>query len=213
MRTAWTEEELAAAEGAIGRTFSDRALLKMSFTHSSLAVSGQQSNERLEFLGDAVLEILVTERLYHDVDAPEGTLTELRKRYVSKAALECAERRVGLMRFLRYAGGEDVLRGKTASNLFEAVLGAIYLDGGMEAAKAFLARTLEETDAVNYKSVLQEFTQPLEHTTPVYETAAEGGGYKSTVRALGREASAAGASKKAAESAAAKILYGILTQP
>ena len=109
MRTAWTEEELTAAEGAIGHTFSDRALLKMSFTHSSLAVSGQQSNERLEFLGDAVLEILVTERLYHDVDAPEGTLTELRKRYVSKAALECAERRVGLMRFLRYAGGEDVL--------------------------------------------------------------------------------------------------------
>ena len=212
MRTAWTEEELTAAEGAIGHTFSDRALLKMSFTHSSLAVSGQQSNERLEFLGDAVLEILVTERLYHDVEAPEGTLTELRKRYVSKAALECAERRVGLVRFLRYAGGEDVLRGKTASNLFEAVLGAIYLDGGMEAAKAFLARTLEETDAVNYKSVLQEYTQPLEHTTPVYETAAEGGGYKSTVRALGREASAAGASKKAAESAAAKILYGILTQ-
>ena len=213
MSAAWREEELAAAEQALGYAFSDRELLKSCLTHASLVNSGEVSNERLEFLGDAVVELLVTEKLYRDVDAREGTLTELRKRYVSKGALERAEGRVGLMRFLHYAGGADALRGKTASNLFEAAVGAIYLDGGMSAAKAFLARTLEETEPENFKSALQELVQKYEHATPVYETEAAENGYKSTVRALGREAQGAGTNKKAAEVAAAKILYGILSQP
>ena len=207
MTAAWSEEELAAAERALGYAFSDRELLKTCFTHASLVNGGQVSNERLEFLGDAVLELLVTEKLYRDVDAREGTLTELRKQYVSKGALERAEEKIGLMRFLRYAGGEETVRGKTASNLFEAAVGAIYLDGGMAAARAFLARTLEATDTDNYKSALQEYVQKYEHVTPVYETVAGAEGYESTVRALGQTARGTGASKKAAETAAAKSLY------
>ena len=213
MTAEWTEEELCAAEETLGHKFSDRALLRTCFTHASLVNSGEVSNERLEFLGDAVLELYVTEKLYRDSGAREGELTELRKRFVSREALSAAEARLGLVRFLRYAGGEDALRGKTASNLFEAAVGAIYLDGGMSAAKAFLARTLEETEPENFKSALQELVQKYEHATPVYETEAAENGDKSTVRALGREAQGAGANKKAAEVAAAKILYGILSQP
>lgn len=212
MNFEWKEEELAEAERVLGHTFSDRGLLKTCFTHASLTNAGYTSNERLEFLGDAVLELLVTEKLYRSIDAREGTLTELRKRYVSKSALERAERRIGLMRFLRYAGGEDTIRGKTASNLFEAALGAIYLDGGMAAAKTFLMRTLEAIDPDNFKSVLQEFVQKSEHAPPVYETVADGDGYRSVVRARGQEACGTGTSKKAAETAAAKNLYGILSK-
>ena len=212
MTAEWTEEELCAAEEALGHKFSDRALLRTCFTHASLVNSGQTSNERLEFLGDAVLELVVTEKLYRDVDAREGTLTELRKKYVSKGALERAEARAGLMRFLRYAGGEDTLRGKTASNLFEAAVGAIYLDGGMAAARAFLARTLEETETDNYKSALQEYVQKYEHVTPVYRTAEAAGGYESTVCALGQSACGTGKSKKEAEMSAAKKLYGKLSK-
>ena len=210
MTGAWTDGTAAAAERAIGYTFRDKGLLVTSFTHASLTQKGYVSNERLEFLGDAVLELLVTERLYRDSDAREGELTELRKRYVSKSALERAERRLGVLKFLRYGSGEDALRGKTASNLIEAIVGAIYLDGGIEAARAFLTRTLEETDTENYKSALQEHTQKFDHTPPVYTTDAAEGGYTSTVCAMGRSASGAGATKKAAETAAAKKLYGIL---
>ena len=206
----WTEETARAAQDAIGYTFSDRSLLYTCFTHASCAAGGEESNERLEFLGDAVLELIVTERLYRDVGAREGVLTELRKRYVSKEALLCVERRIGLMRFLRYMGGEDALRGKTASNLVEAVIGALYLDGGMAAAQAFVARTFEETEIANYKTALQEYVQKIAHETPVYETSAYAGGYASTVCALGVRAAGTGANKKAAETDAAKNLYGIL---
>ena len=208
MNKTWTEETCVAAEKALGYAFSDRSLLKTCFTHASLAAeSGEESNERLEFLGDAVLEFLVTAWLYHSFDLPEGELTVLRTRYVSKQALERAEAKLGLMRFLRYQGGEDTLRGKTASNLFEAAVAAIYLDGGQDAAKAFLLRTLEETELYNYKSALQEYVQRYAHTTPVYETDACAEGYKSTVAALGERAEGTGANKKAAERAAAKNLY------
>ena len=124
--------EPSEAERALGYAFRDKALLHVCFTHASVA--GEESNERLEFLGDAVLELYVTEKLYRDSGAREGELTELRKRFVSREALSAAEARLGLVRFLRYAGGEDALRGKTASNLYEAAVGAIYLDGGYAAA-------------------------------------------------------------------------------
>ena len=202
--------ELPDAERAIGYTFTDKALLRTCFTHASVA--GQESNERLEFLGDAVLELYVTEKLYRDCAAREGELTELRKQYVSREALEEAERRLGLLRFLHYAGGADALRGKTASNLYEAVTGAIYLDGGYAAAEAFLARTLTGKSAENYKSALQELVQQREHTTPSYETAETENGFICEVHALGQSARGSGNSKKLAEQAAAKLLFGKLTE-
>ena len=104
MRTAWTEEELAVAEGAIGHTFSDRALLKMSFTHSSLAVSGQQSNERLEFLGDAILDAIVGDIVFkHFPGKREGFLTNTRSKIVQRETLNKLAVEIGLDKLVKYA--------------------------------------------------------------------------------------------------------------
>ena len=202
--------ELSGAERALGYRFRDAALLERCFTHAS--VTGKENNERLEFLGDAVLELYVTEKVLSDASAREGELTRRRQRYVSRAALEDAAHRLGILSFLQYAGGEDVLRGKTASNLFEAAVGAIYLDGGYAAAAEFLSRTLAEREPENYKSLLQEYVQERARPTPVYEPRAAAGGFVCEVCALGGSAQGSGTTKRAAEQAAAKVLYGKLTQ-
>ncbi len=203
--------EYAAIEGILGYTFRDKALLETAFTHSSYAyAAGVKSNERLEFLGDAVLQLAVTEALLAASDRDEGALTELRKQYVSRPALEQAEARAGLMPFLRHTGGEENIGGKTASNLFEAVIGAIYLDGGAAPVKRFLAKYLLKIKSENYKTVLQEYVQERDKTTPRYETREEAGEFVCTVTALAASASGKGPSKKAAETAAAKALCGKL---
>ncbi len=200
-----------AIESLIGYTFEDKDLLQTAFTHSSLAASdGEHDNERLEFLGDAVLELVVSEMLFRSSRSDEGKLTELRKQYVSQSALEKAEARLGLMQYLRYSGGEMNIAGKTRSNLFEAVAGAIYLDGGLPAAEKFLLSHLVEIGTENFKTILQEFVQERTHSTPHYATREEDGEYACTVCALGKEAEGRGQSKKAAETEAAKRLYAIL---
>ena len=209
----WSEETIHAAEETIGYTFQDRKLLKTCFTHRSYTnVHGEECNERLEFLGDAVLGLSVTETLYAARKDDEGKLTELRKQYVSKSALVQAEQRAGLMRFLRYCGGDENLKGKTPSNLFEAVVAGIYLDGGMKEVKRFLARYLSEIETENYKTILQEYVQERVKTTPDYSVREENGGYSCLVRALGKQATGRGESKKAAETEAAKNLYRLLTE-
>ncbi|MDE5897007.1 MAG: ribonuclease III, partial [Clostridia bacterium] len=165
----WGEETASLAEQAIGYAFRDRALLKTCFTHRSYTnYCGEPNNERLEFLGDAVLGMCVTEKLFLDCAADEGKLTELRKQYVSKNALSRAEAKAGLMRFLRYSGGESNVNGKTASNLFEAVVAGIYLDGGIDEVKKFLTRFLTVTETENYKTLLQELVQERTKSTPAY---------------------------------------------
>lgn len=209
----WTKEDEAAAEEAIGYTFRDKNLLRTAFTHNSYTnLRGEENNERLEFLGDAVLQLAVTESLYLHSAADEGELTRIRKNYVARPALERAADRAGLMRFMRYSGGESNIAGKTASNLFEAVTAAIYLDGGMEHARAFLRHFLTEAKLENYKSALQEYTQEREKKTPEYSGEDTEQGYRCTVTALGRSATAEAASKKLAEQDAAKALYEILTK-
>lgn len=209
----WDEGVRARAEERIGHSFRDKALLLTCFTHRSYANAfGGEDNERLEFLGDAVLQLAVTERLYRAFSGDEGALTELRKRLVSKRALTAAEERAGLMEFLRHSGGDENLGGKTESNLFEAVVAGLYLDGGMEAVGTFLDRYLVFTDTENYKTMLQEYVQECVKDTPCYETRATDGGFSCKVRALGRSAKGTGASKRAAETAAAKELLRILTE-
>lgn len=208
----WSEATYTAAEEAIGYSFKNRALLKTCFTHTSYTnLFGEENNERLEFLGDAVLGLAVTEMLYGARKDDEGRLTEIRKQYVSKPALEKAESKAGLMRFLRYSGGEENLKGKTASNLFEAVTAGVYLDGGMEEARKFLKRYLSEIETENYKTLLQELVQERTKSTPDYSVR-ESGKFICRVRALGFEASGEGESKKAAETNAARNLYKILTE-
>ena len=152
----WDGHTSSLAEQALGYVFQNKSLLKQCFTHKSFADNSHEPhNERLEFLGDAVLQFAVSESLYLREDTDEGRMTEMRKRYVSREALNKATAKAGILKFLRYAGGEDTIGGKTPSNLFEAVVAGIYLDGGMNAARAFLKRYLEEDEFCNYKSLLQ----------------------------------------------------------
>ncbi len=206
----WTEETVRRAEACIGYVFREKALLVAAFTHKTYAnVSGEADNERLEFLGDAVLQLSVTEDLYAGhPGAAEGKLTELRQQYVSKEALAQSERKLGLMRYLRHSAGESNLSDKTSSSLIEAVAGAIYLDGGFGAAKAFLGRCLTVAQTENYKTLLQEYVQERQKSTPVYrDEEQEAGTFRCSVSALGFTATGTGPSKKAAETAAAQALY------
>ncbi|MDE7158920.1 MAG: hypothetical protein K2N74_05020 [Clostridiales bacterium] len=209
----WSTCTREEAETAIGYRFRDEKILKRCFTHSSYSnLTGEESNERLEFLGDSVLQLFVTHLLFErNPHKQEGDLTEQRQKYVSQEALTSSEKKAGLMRFLRYSGGEDNVGGKTPSNLFEAVIAGIYLDGGYDSAKQFMGKFLTETDTVNYKNKLQELVQPIAHETPVYTGAEKEGKYTCTVTALGKSAEAVGENKKAAEKEAAKKLYQILS--
>ena len=139
-------------EKEIGYTFRDKALLKTAFVHSTYAnAHGGEDNERLEFLGDAVLELIVSERLYRMEErgrtASEGEMTEMRQRLVSGSALAAAARRLGLGEYLRFEGGASNVGEMTISSLFEALVAAIYLDpdGGYPAAERFVLENLELT--------------------------------------------------------------------
>lgn len=209
-----TEALLDEAEALIGYRFADRALLIEALTHKSWSnLSGGANNERLEFLGDAVLELVVSEWLYAaHPSAEEGELTALRQQYVSKTALGRLCRREGLMRFLRFSGGEQNLGKKTVESLPEALLGAIYLDGGLKAARKFVAQSLTPAQVVNYKSLLQEFVQKRTKVTPEYSSREQGGVHRCTVRAMGEEAQGEGENRPEAEYAAAEKLYRKLTE-
>ena len=159
-----------------------------------------------------MLQFAVSESLYLREDTDEGRMTEMRKRYVSREALNKATAKAGILKFLRYAGGEDTIGGKTPSNLFEAVVAGIYLDGGMNAARAFLKRYLEEDEFCNYKSLLQEYVQERTKNKPEYSTRQTDGGYGCTVRALGKEAEGFGKSKKLAEVSAAEQLLKLFKE-
>ena len=207
----WTKETERQAERTLGYTFRNKKLLLSAFTHKSYGIANDcEHNERLEFLGDSVLQLCVTERLFLRFDVDEGTLTERRQEYVSKEALSGAAERAGIMQYLRYLGGEHNVSGKTASNLFEAVLAAMYLDGGMEPVRAFLKKNLVRFTTGNYKTELQELVQGLTEQLPEYRVTGEKNAFECEVTALGISASGTGESKKAAEQRAAQALLKIL---
>lgn len=211
----FSETDLAEAEEAIGYSFRDKSLLKTCLTHSTWGkLRGAEDNERLEFLGDAVLSLIVSNRLFREnPEASEGQLTALRQQYVSGEPLEAFCKRAGFMRFLRHSGGEQNLGAKTVSSLPEAILGAVYLDGGYEEAQKFVWRYLEFTPSGNYRTLLQEYVQERTKKTPVYSPCREENGKQHcVVSALGREAHGSGDSKKTAETEAAEKLYRILVK-
>lgn len=129
----------------------DSSLLRLALTHSSFAneaTNRQEHNERLEFLGDAVLQLVVTEWLYrHNPQWSEGQLSQSRAAVVCEATLAEAAQRLNLGPKLRLGRGEERSGGRTKSSLladaFEAVIGAIFLDGGFERARAFIHRNLD----------------------------------------------------------------------
>lgn len=202
----FTKSQILALEKILLHTFSDRELLKTAFTHRTFANEyGGQDNERLEFLGDAVLELIISELVFSECKEDEGELTRLRQQFVSREALEEATDRAGLMDFLRFTGSENNVGGKTRSNLFESALGALYLDGGLAAARALCDKYLRFIRRENYKSLLQELVQE-EGEMPTYRTRERGEGFLSEVTALGKRGEGTGRSKQTAEADAARAL-------
>lgn len=171
--------------------FNDLNLLITAFTHRSYLnehkKTAQEHNERLEFLGDAVLELVVTEHLYINFDQPEGVLTNWRSALVRTESISAAAAREGFEPLLRLSRGErrgsQRAREQILANCYEAVVGALYLDKGYEAAKDYIKKsllpTLEEilkTGAwLDPKSRLQELVQSEEGFTPAYRVLKEEG--------------------------------------
>ena len=202
----------AKIEEKLGYTFQNKSLLEEAFTHSSYAnAHGGKDNERMEYLGDSVLQLVVTRWQYDTFPkATEGELTKLRQKLVCEDALYDAVTELGLEEHLLLAGGKDNIGKKTVSSLFETVLAAIYLDGGYENAERFvLSRVLlSKTQAQkNPKGALQEYVQERGDALPVYETKKTGKDnapqFSATVTALGKRAEGLGGSKKTAEQNAA----------
>ncbi|MFK5920587.1 MAG: ribonuclease III [Verrucomicrobiota bacterium] len=168
----------------INYKFTNSLLLAEALTHPSLAYETQRphfDNQRLEYLGDAVLQLILTDELYRRFPAyGEGRLTKVRSRLVSRDALWKFARQIKLCNFLLLGKGEESSGGKQrASNLadaYEALIGAIYLDGGQEAAKSFvlsqcvsaIAEAAHEPDEANPKGRLQELLQSISQTSPSY---------------------------------------------
>lgn len=158
-------------------TFKNKDLLKQALTHSSYAnETHTQSNERLEFLGDSVLSLVVSDHIYTRFNTPEGALTKLRASLVCEASLYEFAKELELGKFMLLGKGEQQYRGNERPSMladaFEAVLAAIYLDGGMEPAKKLVLRFVKEdlihTERItfkDYKTKLQEVIQknPEEH--------------------------------------------------
>lgn len=202
----------AKVEEKLGYSFKSKPLLEEAFTHSSYAhLHGGRDNERMEYLGDSVLQLIVTRWQYDTFPkATEGELTKLRQELVCEDALYDAVSALGLEEHLLLAGGKDNIGKKTISSLFETVLAAIYLDGGYENAERFvLSRALlsKTQSQQNPKGVLQEYLQEQGSPLPVYETKKTGKDnapqFFTSVTALGKRAEGLGGSKKAAEQNAA----------
>ena len=199
--------DFSGAEKAIGYTFKDKQLLEEALTHTTYAhLHGGKDNERLEYFGDAVLQFIVTEKQYLLSREDEGVLTERRQGVVCEEALLDAVDKMGLTQWLRHECGEKLGK-KTVSSLYESVLAAIYLDGGMAAAKAFVqAHPPAENSSHNYKGDLQEYLQGLGLPLPVYHTTDVGDTYKSVVCAQGERGEGEAVGKRGAEQLAAKQL-------
>lgn len=216
------DDRQRAIERALGVSFIRPALLARALTHASRRAQGETANERLEFLGDAVMGMIVAEYLFRELpDAQEGQLTRIKSVAVSTDTLADAFGRLDLDAFVRSSRSvaEGDLPPRVRANLFEALIAAIYLDQGLETARAFVLRHLERhvrrvlhgRHAKNYKSMLQQHTQRDGGVTPVYElieTTGPSHGRRFRVCAVvdGRAFDDAwGASKKEAEQKAARL--------
>lgn len=179
------------ATEVLGVTFVNLDLLITAFTHRSYLnehkKTVKQHNERLEFLGDAVLELVTTEYLFNNYTEQEGILTNWRSSLVRTESISAASARLNFESMLRLSKGEkrgtDRARAQILANTYEAVIGAIYLDQGYEAARQFIAKSLlvtfdeilETGSWMDSKSHLQELVQSREGQTPSYRVLSEEG--------------------------------------
>lgn len=214
-------------EEDLGYSYIDKEILLLALTHSSYAnenrVEKLQSNERLEFLGDAVLNIIISEYIYSNNESlSEGELTKVRANIVCEASLEKCAEEVKVGKYLLLGKGEEITGGRTRisilSDAFEALIGSIYLDGGLNSAREFVLKRMKSiieeatkgTSFVDYKTQLQEIVQKNAGDKVFYEIVDEKGPDHNKVfisqvlvsdRVLG---SGEGKSKKEAEQNAAR---------
>ena len=217
-------QQISFIEKHLGYSFKDRSHLMLAFVHRSFINENRdvrQHNERLEFLGDAVLGTLISDYLYHTLpDTPEGQLSYLRSRLVEASSCVHYMQSLNVSSYLLLGKGERMNDGRgrdsILADLFEAIIGAIYLDGGLEAARQFLFKNFSnqieailKTPLSNWKALLQDYCQKTFQQTPTYQVLQETGPDHSKVfqmsvwinqQELGK---GTGASKKEAQQAAA----------
>ncbi len=174
------KDTLHQIEHILGHSFSDSTLLSKAFTHSSAVDNRLDSNERLEFLGDAVLSIVICQALFEKFSSyPEGELTKMKSMLVSRGMCARVARRLGLPSFLVVGKGmvsHKAFPTSLAAGLLEAVIAAVYLDSDFETVRRFILRhfagLIDQIDAEeahgNYKSLLQQYAQEQFSTAPVY---------------------------------------------
>ncbi len=214
---------MTALEERIGYEFKNPALLKEALTHSSF-VNGKNhhSNERLEFLGDSVLSVVVSKYLFENLEMPEGQLTKLRASIVCEHSLFPFAEKIKLGEEIFMGKGEENTGGRHRRSIladaFEALIAAIYLDGGLEAARAFILPFVPSLEVLksgrlligDYKTILQEIIQQNPEEKVIYELADESGAahnrvFTSNVLLNGQIiGTGVGGSKKEAEQNAAK---------
>ncbi|GAB4383823.1 MAG: hypothetical protein Kow0022_04620 [Phycisphaerales bacterium] len=212
---------LSQAEDILGHRFSDRSLLELALTHASVAEGRLQSNERLEFLGDAILGQVVCEMIYHRFPMMlEGEMTKIKSSVVSRRTCARIARQMGLDRLLDMGKGMQThpeVPTSLAAAVLEAVIAALHLDAGPEASRRFveslvssmIEKAAKSGHQQNFKSVLQQHAQRAFQTTPSYRVLDEKGpdhakAFKVAVELNGRRFEWAwGQSKKQAEQQAA----------
>jgi len=225
------DEHLLTLQGFLNHSFQKLSLLEEAITHKSFLNEFKESsspdNERLEFLGDAVLDLVISEYLIsHFPSSHEGELSKRKSRIVSEPFLASVAHRWELGSFIRLGRGEELTGGREKdsilANTLEAIIAAIYLDGGLEKVRSFILATFDldqlhsglHSSSKDYKSELQEFSQKKYEVLPVYQLVGEAGPdhckefevelrIKGTLYGQGR-----GRSKKEAEQQAAKFALG-----
>jgi ribonuclease III len=182
-----TDSKIAQCEEVLQHRFRDRRLLELALTHASVSRTRIESNERLEFLGDAILGAIICELLYHRFpDFPEGELTRIKSSLVSRTTCAVVADELGLDRFLLLGKGlltRSQIPASILAGVFESVVAAVYLDGGFEQVRPFveraMARVLEQEAepqlTKNYKSLLQQMSQKQFGATPLYHVLDEKG--------------------------------------
>lgn len=224
--------DLAALQQGLGYQFKDAAMLRRALTHSSRKNELPYSNERMEFLGDAVLGMIISEHLYTLLpDQDEGELTRIKSYVVSRATLAHVGRELCLAEHLLVGKGissKKRLPASVVANAFEAVVTAIYFDGGLAKARRFVIDKLrpqidqarEEPNGQNAKSLLQQYTQRAMGAAPTYKVLREEGpdhvkSFQVIAVINGKEyGSGKGRTKKEAEQkAAAETLSMLLGEP
>jgi ribonuclease-3 len=218
-----TEETRQRAEQLLGYRFKNVDLLTEALTHASIANSRLQSNERMEFLGDAVLDLIICEELYRRFpNLLEGDLTKIKSAVVSRRTCAEVSRETGLIDLLIIGKGissRNEMPSSLAAAVYESIVAAIYLDGGFEVVKQYVLRTMTpkielicaNSHQQNYKAVLQQHAQKMLNATPMYELLDEKGPdhskcFEVCVSVAGRRFhSAWGPNKKMAEQKAALL--------